>query len=211
MVDKNSIFMRSVAFDMNLQQQQTGRPALQVRGGFLDDAYFKRTPWYYGAPGNYGNLIVRDPRAAYFLRMFDSLRGLTPTVYFAPGAKGYQLFSMSAQDVGAARRQGTGTGAETPKAKEGWSQRIPVRGRAMAVAGGRLFVAGPPDVVDPKDPLGAFEGRKGGVLCVFDTATGRKLSEQKISSSPVFSGIAAANQRLYLATEDGSLACFGRP
>jgi hypothetical protein len=81
----------------------------------------------------------------------------------------------------------------------------------MAVAGGRLFAAGPPDVVDPKDPLGAFEGRLGGVLHAFDSATGQLVAEHQLASPPVFHGIAAARGHLYLALEDGSLVCYGQP
>ena len=87
---------------------------------------------------------------------------------------------------------------------------MPVRIRAMALAKGRLFVAGPPDVVDPADPLGAFEGRKGGRLYVVDASTGERVAEHALPSPPVFNGIAAARGRLFLAEEDGSLACFGR-
>jgi len=72
-----------------------------------------------------------------------------------------------------------------------------------------LFVAGPPDVVDPKDPLGAFEGRKGGVLEVVDPASGKRLAEHKLRSPPVFNGAAASNGRLYLCMEDGAVACYG--
>jgi outer membrane protein assembly factor BamB len=87
---------------------------------------------------------------------------------------------------------------------------VPVRVRAMAQTRDRLFVAGPPDVVDAKDPLGAFENRLGGVLYAVDSATGKKLSEQKLDAPPVFNGIAAANGRLFLATADGRLVCIGR-
>ena len=42
-----------------------------------------------------------------------------------------------------------------------WQTMIPLRIRAMVLAGDRLFAAGTPDVVDPDDPLAAFEGRQG--------------------------------------------------
>jgi outer membrane protein assembly factor BamB len=64
-------------------------------------------------------------------------------------------------------------------------------------------------VVDPKDPLGAFEGRKGGLLYAFDSASGEKLAEYALESPPVFNGAAAANRRLYIVQEDGAVACFG--
>ena len=92
-----------------------------------------------------------------------------------------------------------------------WSYRVPVRIRAMLLAGDRLLTAGPPDVVDPQDPLGAFEGRKGGVLYVYNAATGERIAEQKLPSPPVFNGIAAARGRLFLAAENGELSGYGKP
>ena len=89
-------------------------------------------------------------------------------------------------------------------------ERVPLRIRAMVLTPGRLFVAGPPDVVDPEDPLGAFEGRKGGLLYVLDSGSGDKLAEHTLPFPPVFNGTAAANGRLYVAEEDGSVTCFGK-
>ena len=165
------------------------------RAGFLDGNYFKRTPWTFSAPGGaYARLIVHDQRRVYYVRMFDSLRGLDPSVYFTPAAKGYLLFAR-----------------DTDSKRDRWSQRVPLRIRAMVLAAGRLFVAGPPDVMDPADPLGAFEGRKGGLLYVVDSASGKKLAEHRLASPPVFNGAAAARERLFLASEDGSVTCFAKP
>jgi len=191
MSDGQRIYMRSETFDAELNRT-TGSPALRPRAGFLDGNYFKRTPWTFGGE-DYARLIVHDERRVYSVRMFDSLRGLDPSVFFTPGAKGYLLF---AKDAGGKRNR--------------WSQRVPVRICAMVLAEGRLFVAGPPDVVDPKDPLGAFEARKGGLLYVFDSASGEKLAEHRLAFPPVFNGAAAARERLFLAEEDGSVSCFGK-
>ncbi|MBM3858528.1 MAG: hypothetical protein FJ395_02630 [Verrucomicrobia bacterium] len=192
MGDGKLVFMRSLAFDAELKRQR-GDTELSPRSGFLDETYFKRTPWSFGKQADYGNLIVHDKQSVYYVRQFDSLKGLDPTVFFTPGAKGYLLF---AKNVGTK--------------KESWSLRIPVRVRAMAQTSDRLFVAGPPDVVDAKDPLGAFEGRLGGLLYAVDSATGKKVSELKLDSPPVLNGIAAANRRLFVATTDGRLVCLGR-
>ena len=189
MSDGELIHMRTVAFDPQLKRQR-GKPALQARHGLLDGSYFKRVPWTLN--GEYARLIVRDDRAVYYVRMFDSLRGLDPTVYFTPGRKGYLLF---AKNVGGTRK--------------GWSERVPVRIRAMVLAGKRLLVAGPPDVVDAKDPLGAFEGRKGGRLHIVDAASGKTLAKHVLPSPPTFNGAAAARGRLYLTGEDGGVTCFG--
>ena len=189
--DGSKVYMRSVAFDMELKRE-TGMPDLRTGSGLLEDSYFKRMPWTYGG-GDYARLIVHDEGSVYHVRMFDSLRGLDPTVFFTPGKEGYLLFAKPMKDSG-----------------HTWSERVPVRVRAMVLAAGRLFVAGPPDVVDPKDPLGAFEGRKGGVLYVVDSATGERLASHTLPSPPVFNGAAAANGRLYVVARDGSITCFGK-
>jgi len=201
--DGNLIYMRDVLFDKNLEEQNIPKPKtglrIRTKGGLLDDSYFKRAPWLIGpqVPTNtpsagYARLIVHDKHTVYFVRMFDTLRGLDPKVYFTPGKKGYLLFAMN-------KKSG----------KQTWAGRIPVRVRTMVSTGERLFTAGPPDVIESKDPLGAFEGRKGGVLNVFDTLSGKRLAEYKLDSPPVFNGAAVANGKLYISMEDGSLSSFG--
>jgi len=112
--------------------------------------------------------------------------------------------------------KGTGYVRERP-AK--WQKLIPLRIRAMVVArsasagngGNLLFAAGTPDVVDPKDPLAAFEGRKGASLQVFSAEDGSRLKSYPLPSPPAFDGLSAAGGKLYLATLDGKLICFGSP
>ena len=392
--DGEYLYMRTKKFDAALEPQK-GTPALRRRAGFLDDAYFKRVPWTFGKA--YARLIVHDDEAAYFVRMFDSLRGLDATVYFTPGKEGYLLFSTpsagpsqikvanskslnqagkpltveawvkaegpdgaivakggsatgyalsikdgkprfeirvknkvegvnsdenilgkwthliglvtkdkqlelyvngklarrakasslagpsgQAMEIGADLASGAGDyespyhftgiiddvrvyrrtptpgeiaqycgkpgqaryeseltlhfsfddGAATdasPNANngeaqsvepvdgkvgkalkfvaktEGWKRRIPVRVRAMALTDDILFTAGPPDEMD----LAAFRGEKGGILNAIDRANGETLSEIKLPSPPVLNGVAAANGRLILSLEDGSVVCFG--
>jgi len=192
MGDGERIYLRGATLDNDLKPAN-GKPALQVKGGFLDDSYFKRTPWTFGAAQNYGRLIVHDDQRFYVVRMFDSLRGLDPNVFFTPGDKGYLLFANALDSR-----------------VSDWSYRVPVRIRAMLLAGDRLIAAGPPDIVDPQDPLGAFEGRKGGVLYVINAADGQRLAEQTLPSPPVFNGAAAARGRLFLAAENGELAGYGK-
>ena len=91
---------------------------------------------------------------------------------------------------------------------ESWNVRIPIRGRALVATDERVFVAGPPDVIDPVDPLGAFEGRLGGMLWVFSSDKGEKLAEHELDSPPVFDGMAAAGERLYVSTRAGEVICL---
>jgi outer membrane protein assembly factor BamB len=86
-----------------------------------------------------------------------------------------------------------------------WMTWLPVRVRAMVKAGETLFAAGAPDVLDPEDPLAAFEGRRGARLVALSAADGRQLSELDLEHPPVFDGLIAAEGRLYAALQDGSL------
>jgi hypothetical protein len=91
-----------------------------------------------------------------------------------------------------------------------WKTWLPVRIRAMVKAGDTLFVAGPPDALDEKDPLAAFEGRKGASLVAVSAKDGNKLAELPLHAPPVFDGLIAAGGRLLVALEDGSLLCLGK-
>ncbi len=194
--DDTLIYMRHLVFDRQLQPRTLPRSReslrIRARGGLLDESYFKRIPWSYTPKGGWARLIVHDHQTAYSVRMFDSLQGLDPKVYFVPGSEGYLLFAVD---------RATG--------KRAWERRIPVRINTMVAAENLLLVAGPPDVVDPDDPLGAFEGRKGGVLAVCNPDDGSTQWKTTLPSPPVFNGMAAAGGRFYVTMQDGTIACFG--
>jgi outer membrane protein assembly factor BamB len=194
--DGRLIYMRELTFNNKLEKQSLSprqtTERISPKWTMLDGSYFKRTPWYFGGMSNYARLIVNDEKDAYFIRMFDSLQGLNPNVYFVPGKKGYLLF-----------------GIDRATGKRMWAERIGVRVRAMVITDRVLFVAGPPDVVDPHDPLGAFEGRKGAIMLAIDRANGKELWKYKLATPPAFDGMAAAAGRLYMTLKNGAVACFG--
>jgi outer membrane protein assembly factor BamB len=106
-----------------------------------------------------------------------------------------------------------------------WTQQLPIHVRGLVLADRTLFVAGPPDVVDEEDSLrtfadpatqeklaqqaGALAGQQGSLLLAVSAADGQKLTEFGFDSLPVFDGLAAAGGKLYLATTDGRIVCFG--
>jgi len=96
----------------------------------------------------------------------------------------------------------------TRGAPTAWQQYVPVRIEAMTLTCDTLFAAGQPDTFDPDDPLGALEGRKGGVLLAIDPTTGEQTFKKKIANPPRFDGMSAAGNRLYLATRDGHLIAW---
>jgi len=89
-----------------------------------------------------------------------------------------------------------------------WTHWLPVRIRAMVKAGDTLFVAGAPDIFDPKDPYAAFEARKGAQVVAVSAQDGKKLSETTLEYPPVFDGMIAAGSRLFASLRDGSLVCL---
>lgn len=226
----NKIFLTQNVFDLRLNPLEAPKIAkwgarqtdlhLVASGGFLDDSGFDRLFWMYARrwPGLYvadraskaGQILVFNEKTTYGLHTFNQKFGRSP--YFAPATEGYELFADDNDnepvltDDAARRERGSMTRTRPPK----WSVHIPARARAMVLADDRLFLAGPPDVIDPEDPFGAFEGRKGARLWAVDTADGSKLAEYTMEHPPVFDGMIAAHGRLYITTEDGRVACWAR-
>jgi outer membrane protein assembly factor BamB len=89
-----------------------------------------------------------------------------------------------------------------------WMDWLPVRICGMVKAGETVFVAGAPDVLDPRDPYAAFEARKGANLVAVSAQDGKKLSDISLDCPPVFDGLIAAGGRLFASLENGTLLCL---
>ncbi len=204
----------------NYGNRDVGRHVFST-GGFLDDSYFNRTYWMYSGtwPGFYlghlgaktGHLLVVGPAKTYAFQAYPTRNMQSPL--FTPGDKGYLVFADKNESepvLDDRTRETTKGWGFTRKAPPVWHDWMPIRVRSMVLAGKTLFVAGPPDVVDPEDPMGAFEGRKGAVLRAVSAADGKKLAERKLDAPPVFDGLIAARGRLLMCTMDGKVICFGK-
>jgi len=203
--DGSSVFMRQeTVFGRG---SGTGCPLLAT-GGFRDESWFNRTQWLLdGAIG--AQLVVFDKRAAYGIRAYP---GTSRSSFFHPGGKGYTLFAAgrrgSAESPAGDRIRPLRKTGKPQKAL--WTRTVPIRATSMVLAKGTLFVAGPPDTVDPNDPLAAFEGRRGGVLWALSAQDGSKLASYKLAHEPVFDGLIAAAGRLYLSLKNGKVLCIGK-
>ena len=204
---------------MNMGDRRMGMH-IAATAGFLDDTWFNRTFWMYSAnwPGWYhghrgaksGQLLVVGSDRTYALQAFPTRNRQSPL--FTPGDRGYLLLADDnatepvLDDMTRGATKGMGYTRLAPPVWYDWA---PIRIRGMVLAGNHLFVAGPPDVVDDRDAMASFEGRKGAVLRVYSAADGKALAEQKLDASPVFDGLIAASGQLFTCTTDGHVVCLG--
>ena len=56
----------------------------------------------------------------------------------------------------------------------------------------------------------AFLGRQGALLCAVDANDGKPLAQYKLTPPPVFDGMIAAQGRLFVSLQNGSLVCLGQ-
>jgi hypothetical protein len=204
--DGKNVFIRQ----MNVSSDAPGdaRKHLFTTAGYLDSTWFNRTFWRIGRAQTTGPMVLGDG-VAFGVEPFTSR---SRDVLFMPGKNAYRLRCISigpqASEKKVRRGQAASRSGQAGNAGIVWQRPVGIRITAMLRAGDTLFVAGPPDVVDPADPHAAWEGRKGGVLAAFSTVDGRPLGELRLPAPPAWDGLAAAAGRLYLATADGQVLCI---
>ncbi len=109
-----------------------------------------------------------------------------------------------------------------------WTQDVPIYVRAMTLAGSRLFIVGPPDIIDEEETFqklteqdeevqrllanqdAALNGRDGSLLLSVNIDSGKIEHQLKLDTLPAWDSLAAANGKLFLSTLDGSVVCFGQ-
>ena len=233
---------------------QSGDVHLFCPTGLLDDSWFHRGYWMYGKTfssgcdywfraGRFvpaGRLLVFDDQTVYGFGRKPNLFAWTPVLQ-------YRLFAADKLSK-AERIEHVVKADKAMKAKDKWNifnrflttaapkEDISAVGlkwsendpdllvRTMLLSAGKLFVAGPPNVVneervfqDPFDPqireqlarqTAVLDGSEGAVFHVVDALTGRTLSTLRLPSLPVWDGMASAQKRLYVATTAGKVICF---
>jgi outer membrane protein assembly factor BamB len=201
--DGSSVFMRQ---EKVFGDDSAAKPHVFSTAGFRDDAWFNRTQWAIGAVSG-AQLVVFDDKIACGIVAYS---GGNRAHSYRPDGSGYELFAGRWKEQ-VPRKPATDSSSKSKKKKKFeplWKRRAAVSFTAMVLAGRRLFAAGPPDVVDPKDPLAALEGRKGAKLWIVSAGDGQKLADYQLDSPPVFDGMAVTDGRLYISLKDGTIACF---
>ena len=204
--------------------------------GMLDGSWFHRSYWIFGksiASGAGGWPRAGRVTPAGRLLVLDDLNvygyGRKPEYYKWTTPMEYHLFASDREPeiVKRKARQQKKKQRAIPATRPvyHWSREAPLYVRAMVLADKTLFIAGPPDIIDEeeifknpdapnvakklREQTEAFDGQKGALLHVVSASDGTKLAEYRLETVPVWDGMAAANGRLYLATNDGKVLCFG--
>ena len=105
-----------------------------------------------------------------------------------------------------------------------WTRKVALHARGMVLAGDTLFLAGPPDLVNEEEAVqtigrqetmkklrqqdAAWKDKKGAVLWAVSKTDGEKLAERKLKSQPVWDGMVAAKNSLFVATRSGRVICL---
>lgn len=226
---KEDIYLYQNRFNSSLTPQpmpritklgdRLGEPHLMTNDGFLDKTWFNRTYWSHSErwPGYYftyrgpksGQILVFDDTTTYALKVYTERHGHSPE--FKPGT-GYHLIAdrnttkpvLDVMDIGAEKGRGFSR-TELPI----WSEKVPIRAQGMLLASEHLYLAGPPDL-SPED--GAYEamiGKRGSIFRVVATSDGSALAEFEMKEVPVFDGLIAAGDQLFMCTMEGTLICLG--
>jgi outer membrane protein assembly factor BamB len=202
------LYLRRQRLDRELRPIDGTEPYVVSQDGLLRESWFSRVGWFLGRPRQesrrtaerperydilrsvrQGQYLVVDEVCTYSLRLHTAIGKFNRS--HRPGTDGYAIFAD-----------------DNTRLANRWQVKIPVHVTAMLAAANSLFVAGAPDRIDPEDPWGAIEGRKGGILMALSKADGAKQAAFDLTSPPVFDGMAAGNGTLFLGLRDGSVVCF---
>jgi outer membrane protein assembly factor BamB len=103
-----------------------------------------------------------------------------------------------------------------------WARQVPLLATGLVAAKNAVFIAGPPDMLqtegdkgdellqlaNPDEAVAAWQGQRGGLLFAAAAPDGKMLTKFGLPSPTVFDGLSAAQHRLYLALQDGSVMCL---
>ncbi|MCP4607776.1 MAG: PQQ-binding-like beta-propeller repeat protein [Planctomycetes bacterium] len=235
-----SIFIRHEQFDLNLTRvaEEAKTPHILCATGFADDSWWQRTSQMYTTAAGTGfgwyipNSVVPSGRVVALDG--DNVVGFGRTLPYSPfdnfaglNLKRYHIFSMPKKPVVKRTQYETVDWGERIKertqdvAMQTWSRDVAVRARALLVAGDKMVLAGPKNVlygIKPKaieqgrrvirENVDAFTGMEDGLLEIVATKDGKTLGTVKLDSPPVYHGLILADGALFMTTTAGTVVCL---
>ncbi|MFW6170858.1 MAG: PQQ-binding-like beta-propeller repeat protein [Planctomycetota bacterium] len=224
--DGEDVFLHHVAFDNTLQRRERMSRHLFSTSSLLDDTENHRSHWVLGTGdfsrvpvayswivnsggGRRGDFGIAVPYGVMLTHDQTGVWG----VHRNGRANGrYVLFERQNKPLGRDSESlpdFRNLGQDKDPYPYQWKQDLSARPRALVKSASRLFLATMPTEIPSDDPHAAHEGRLGGTIEVFDADGGEELARVKLNAPVVWDGMSAANGKLFAATSDGRLVCFG--
>ncbi|MHC4399718.1 MAG: outer membrane protein assembly factor BamB family protein [Planctomycetota bacterium] len=214
-IQKNTVWMRGLGVDRNLSPVED-LPHLFAPRGFLDDTWWHRTYWVYGAAvkGGYGGWpLAGNAMPAGRLLVFDggeSIYGYGRMTYregdghVGPqAANGYKLFAEVLTPKPRTREDARGEKRQVPGRREiKWTSQPPFVAKSIVLTSDSLLVAGGRSL-----PENA-EHRVPGTFWIVSRKDGSKLEQCELPSPPVLDGMALTDSGVFVSTIDGSAVCL---
>jgi hypothetical protein len=236
--DDKFVYLQQMKFDLGGVEQPGGHPHLFSPTGFLDNTWWPRSHWIFGSEfavrktgaSGWDRNRLRVPSGWFLVCDKQTIYGygdnwdqnfdpeneeIAPSYRIGHLRRDYRLFAASKTLRPAAstapkkdsERQRPGESGEL-RVNYRWSQQIPVKPWAMALAQDKLVIAGqgygPPDTAEDGTSV-----KKTNALWTIEASTGAKVSEYLLPTFPVWDGMAVARQRVYLSTISGHVLCLG--
>ncbi len=208
--DNDGIYLRHMKFDKQLKPSGQWTHHLFSTSTLLDDSESYRAHWFYGN-GDFSRLPVAYEwltRGSYggfssplgrFL-VFDGKR------LWGSGWKNLALFTTDITNID--KKLGKDFPKDASKiTHQPLAKTLPIHPRAMVKAGDALYLAGYPTDSSVQHFQGEAINDKG-VLLEINASSGEVLSQVNLPASPTFDGMAAANGKLYVSLENGSVMCL---
>lgn len=221
--DDDSIFMRQLRFDRSLTEQQDKRPHLFSTSSLLDGREHNRAYWAFGTadfsrtPVAYPWIVSKSMAVPYGVMLAFDENTVWGVRREGKNDDAYAVFASPRPDPAAKESLlpdfAERSGKKLPL-QEHWVVDTAIRPRAIIQAGDRLVLGGMVNQFDPNDlnaPINTtYAGNGVGLLQVLSTVDGKKLADLQLEAPPVWDGITAAQNQLFIATGAGTVLCFGQ-
>ena len=232
--DGKTIYIKHMGFDKNGKEIGKTSPHLFTGTGFLGEEWFVRTFWIFGTQTGAGYFRWANMQSGQ-TKMAPAGRILSFNDKYVFGygrtkhegswtghrADDYHLFSsVKVYSTTPKQKSPIGKRAKPVKPEKTfrWSHQYPLIVRSMVLANNTLIVAGLPDLRkknavrllydNPKESLEALEGKRGACIWIVSAEDGKQLSQIKLDGVPVFDGMAATDNKVFVSLKNGKLVCF---
>jgi len=220
--DATGLYLRDLRMDWSGTELTPDVDHLYSPVGFLDDHWWHRTYWIFGTQvfgrasgwavtARYvpsGRILATDGTAVYGYgreKVLSGGLGLrdVPMHLFKADCKVTPIKQRLKNNNKALVERLT-----PAEVRYFWSREIPLVARAMVLTKETLFTAGPLFDKEMLEPEPTFTAGEPSALIAVAADDGHTLAQYKLDAQPVFDGLIAVKNRIYLSTVAGTAECW---